>query len=246
MRRTPVLLLVSLLVLSIAPALLSRPARADGGTDACCVLPDNGGGTADHIPNCPVGYAGQMQVVDGLPLGSTLQLAADLKSFAGLTQVSGGLLGGNQENWTATLPLQFTGTGLYASYVHSITLPITGGESHSAPRTAFAPVQSFNTLLYTIQGVTLTDPDFDFFRVTAGSGFGYPSPGHTVFTQVAGAWAVDSYFDITYRVDFIGKPAGPFGGMSGSTVGTYRFVMCHSDATPVRHSTWGEIKSIYR
>jgi hypothetical protein len=185
-----------------------------------------------------------MQVVNGLPQGSTLQLASTLKSFAGLTQVPGGTLGGNKENWTAVLLIQFTGTG--ASYLHSLTLPISAGESHSAPRIPFNPVQSFNTVLYSLQGQATTDPDFDLLRVTAGTGFGLPSPGHTVFTQVAGAWAVDSLFDITYRVDFIGSATGPFAGMSGSTTGTYRFVMCHNDATPVRHGTWGAIKAFYR
>jgi hypothetical protein len=33
---------------------------------------------------------------------------------------------------------------------------------------------------------------------------------------------VDSFFDITYRIDFVGAPGGPLGGMSGSTTGTIR------------------------
>jgi hypothetical protein len=67
------------------------------------------------------------------------------------------------------------------------------------------------------------DPDFDLLRITAGSSFGMPSPGHTTLTQLPGSnWSVDSFFDITYRIDFIGAPGGPFGGMSGSTTGTIR------------------------
>jgi hypothetical protein len=42
-------------------------------------------------------------------------------------------------------------------------------------------------------------------------------------TQVgAGQWSCYSFFDITYRIDFIGKPGGTFSGMSGSTTGTIR------------------------
>jgi hypothetical protein len=50
-----------------------------------------------------------------------------------------------------------------------------------------------------------------------------PSPGHTTLTQLPGGnWSVDSFFDITYRIDFVGKAGGPLGGMSGSTTGTIR------------------------
>ena len=67
------------------------------------------------------------------------------------------------------------------------------------------------------------DPDFDLLRITAGTDFGMPSPGHTTLRkQPGGDWAVDSFFDITYRIDFVGHPGGHVGGMSGSTTGTIR------------------------
>jgi hypothetical protein len=53
-----------------------------------------------------------------------------------------------------------------------------------------------------------------------------PSPGHTTLTQTGGttgtAWNVDSFFDITYRIDFVGSPVGPLAGRSGSTTATIR------------------------
>jgi hypothetical protein len=67
------------------------------------------------------------------------------------------------------------------------------------------------------------DPDFDLLKITGGTAFGMPSPGHTTLTlQATGDWKVDSFFDITYKIDFTGKPGGHLGGMSGSTTGTIR------------------------
>ena len=211
-----------------------------------CWVPDNGTGTADHPPVYPLGYVGQMQIINGLPPGTTVNInPAALLAFAGLVQVPGGTLGGMQETWTATMPWSMTGTGSLLGYNSNINMPISAGESHSAPRTLFAPLQSFNTDLYRLQG-QIANADFDLLRITAGTAFGLPSPGHTIFTQNGTGWGLDSFFDITYRIDFVGKAGGTFGGMSGSTTGTYRFVMCHDPATPARQSTWGRLKQIYR
>lgn len=78
-----------------------------------------------------------------------------------------------------------------------------------------------------MQGQVSGDPDFDLLRITAGTSFGLPSPGQTTLTDLGGGnWFVDSFFDITYRIDFIGAPGGILAGMSGSTTGTdpYTFV----------------------
>jgi hypothetical protein len=98
------------------------------------------------------------------------------------------------------------------------------------------------------------DPDFDLLRVVAGTDFGLPSPGHTTLTQLGGgSWAVDSFFDITYRIDFVGKPGGALSGMSGSTTGTIRFSvggaptctgMCPPGTTCVRTVTQGDDGSV--
>jgi hypothetical protein len=95
--------------------------------------------------------------------------------------------------------------------VHADTDPSPGRRSH-------------DTDFLGLQGqLPPGDPDFDLLRVTAGTSFGLPSPGHTTLTQLPGGnWNVDSFFDITYRIDFIGAPGGPLGGMSGSTTGTIR------------------------
>lgn len=238
----PLALALSLALWAAPGALLAQP--------PCCVMPENGNGTADHPPSCAVGYAGHTQMVNGLPPGTTVQIPSFLGipgGFAGLVQVPGGALGGMSESWTSAMVMQLNGTGSLSTYNRVINMPILAGTTHSAPRTAFAPVQSFNTDLFMMQGqLPPGDPDFDLLRITAGTGFGLPSPGHTIFSNVGYGWSVDSYFDITYRIDFVGSPTGPFAGMSGSTTGVYRFVMCHEEPTGARPATWGALKVLYR
>jgi hypothetical protein len=68
------------------------------------------------------------------------------------------------------------------------------------------------------------DPDFCDLQVTSGSAFGLPSPGHTTLTKLGdGRYHVDSFFDITYRIDWSGCPGSPLDGLSGSSTGTARF-----------------------
>src|SRR5439155_25477940 len=102
------------------------------------------------------------------------------------------------------------------------------------PRLLGSSVQSFDTDMYGLQGqLPPGDPDFDLLRITGGSGFGMPSPGHTTLTrQSSGNWNVDSFFDITYRIDFVGHPGGALGGMSGSTTATIRMGTGVTQTTP--------------
>lgn len=229
-------------------ALVAGPGDLSAQTGPCCVVPDNGSGTADHPPSCPTGYVGHLEIVDGLPPGTTVQSPSTLGSFFNLVQSPGGALGGMSETWQATIVMQMSGTGTLLGYNRVVNMPISAGTSHSAPRVAFSPLQSFDTDLFGLQGqLPPGDPDFDLLRITAGTSFGMPSPGHTTLTSAVGGWAVDSFFDITYRIDFVGKAGGTFGGMSGSTTRTYRFEMCHVDEpTPARAGTWGRLKTLYR
>jgi hypothetical protein len=221
----------------------------DAGAQPCCTRPDSAG-TAQHPPSCPTGYIGHLEIVDGLDPGSTIQIPATLGTPGGFTSLvvtPGGTLGGTQESWQTFMVWQMSGTGAHAGYNRTLNMPISAGQSHSAPRTPFSPVQSFNTTLWQLQGqLPFGDPDFDLLRITAGGSFGMPSPGHTIFTSASGSWSVDSFFDITYRIDFIGKPGGPFGGRSGSTTRTHRFEVCHEEPTPAQLTTWGRLKQIYR
>jgi hypothetical protein len=118
--------------------------------------------------------------------------------------------------------MHMAGTGGLLGYNRSLAIPVQS-LIHHGPRPG-GPVQSFPSDMFQLQGqLPIGDPDFDLLRITAGTGFGMPSPGHTTLTrQPGGTWAIDSFFDITYRIDFIGRPGGSLGGHSGSTTGTIR------------------------
>jgi hypothetical protein len=231
---------------------------ADGGTvagpglSAECMVPDNGSGTVTLPPaGCP--YLSPQQVhmiIDGLPVPTTIELAtihkdficnrqspATVCSFQTLVDCDepGGSLGGEKECSDSTLKLSMQGTDTLAGFSKTINLPVSF-ETHTAPRIPGQPVQSFDTDMFRLFGQITGDPDFDLLRITAGTDFGMPSPGHTTLTRTGTNWAVDSFFDITYRIDFVGHSPGPLGGHSGSTTGTIRMqstpFRCSNDCPP--------------
>jgi len=202
-----------------------------------CTVVDNGTGTVD-LPPQGCGYVSPTQLhqmIDGLPPGTTIQVAAEHRGFAGVSATPGGALGGEIENFQSTLQLLLTGTGELVGYERQIPMEIEC-ETHTGPRIPGEPVQSFDALMMFAQGQIGGDPDFQSLQITAGDGFGLPSPGHTTLTQNAtagGTWNVDSFFDITYNIAFVGAPGGPLGGLSGSTIGTLRMQCGQPAAGPV-------------
>jgi PEP-CTERM motif len=211
---------------------------------AFVTVPDNGGGTAQMPIQSAYPSINPMVITNGLPFGSQININAIWLAPTVSAEQPGGGLGGTQSAGGGPL-MQWTmqGTGALSSYNRVLTMPgvagpggiasfpdpaftVTGSsyEVHVAPRTAFAPVQTYNTDLYRMfSQINFGDPDFDLLRLVAGSNFGLPSPGQTTLTQVGPNWNVESYHDVQYRIDFVGHAGGPFGGMSGSTTAISRF-----------------------
>jgi len=188
-----------------------------------CEVPDNGGGTATQPADCPYTSVDPMVIIDGLPAGTTIECQPDLHAFASVLESPGGSLSGTTSQWFARLELRMQGTGGLAAFSRTLTIVPIQGATDQGPRAPGTSPQSFDTEMLQLQGQITGDPDFDLLRITAGTGFGMPSPGHTtLIMRPGGTWAVDSFFDITYRIDFVGRPGGALGGMSGSTTATIR------------------------
>jgi hypothetical protein len=194
---------------------------------AAVIVPDNGFGnidfpTATYVV-CP-GYP-NFKIIDGLPGGTTIDIAASLGQFNITNQGPGGTLAGDFQQWTGMLDFNpMLGTGTLLGFNRSISIPVQG-ETHTGPRSP-----SFASDLFLLHGQVIGDPDFDLLRITAGGGFGLPSPGNTTLTPAGPNWSVDSFFDITYRIDFVGAPGGALAGRSGSTTQMTRIWLVPSPA----------------
>ena len=215
----------------------------DGYDDSCypqgtCLAADNGTGTVDLPAACPYRtFADQpMLIIDGLPPGTTIELDALVMDFQCSNpelcsgsldpddcEEVGGSLGGHFQCFEATLDLTVTGTGDLAGYSRHLSVPISC-EIHTGPRNPGDPVQAFAALIYRLQGELFGDPDFCTFRVTAGTDYGLPSPGEMTLTELGGGlYDIDSFFDVSYRIEFEGCPGSPLDGYAGATTSTVRW-----------------------
>jgi hypothetical protein len=193
-----------------------------------CFQPNNGSGTVT-LPPVGCEYLSPTQVhmiIDGLPAGTTIILAPIHKNFicrqTGTCNVPGGPLGGEVENFSSAAVFQLSGTGALSGWNRIVTVPLAV-QVASAPRTAGAAVQTFQTDMQRLQGSITGDPDFDLFQVTGGTANGFPSPGSTTLTrQINGSFKVDSSFNVGYSITFQGAAGGRLAGYEGTTKGTVK------------------------
>ncbi len=191
-----------------------------------CNVPDNGMGTVNLPPaGCEYLTATQVhEIIDGLPTGTTIELAPIHKNFicetTGGCETPGGPLGGATDSFTSTAVFQITGTGALAGWHRLLSVPLNV-QVATAPRTPGARVQSFKTDMQLLQGaIGPGDPDFAVFEVVGGTNNDFPSPGFTTLTrQSNGTFNVDSSFNVGYSIRFVGTTSGKLQGFGGTTKG---------------------------
>jgi len=204
-----------------------------------CVVPDNGTGTVTLPPEgCEYMSPDEaFEIIEGLPPGTTIVLIGPLRNFfccpvgcpgcslpnpPGICELPGGTLGGDGECFTSTFDFMVAGTGELEGFIRTLSIPVFA-EVHTGPRNPGDPIQEFDTDMFRLHSEIFGDPDFSILRITAGTDFGLPSPGHTILTQLPdGNFAVDSFFDITYEIEFEGAPGSILEGSSGTTTGIIR------------------------
>ena len=222
---------LKLLFLSLLLTLFVSPTLAN-----ICEISDNGTGTINLPPDCPNGYIGILSIIDGLPPGTTITGQAVLTDIFGQSTIPGGILGGEGHAFGATLHWTAEGTGELAGFTRQIAIPVDC-EMHSAPRNPGDPIQTFATEMIFMQGQLFGDPDFCNLIFVAGTGFGLPSPGSTTLTEVpSGDFSVDSFFDVTYEIEFEGCPGSILEGLTGTTTATDRFQAGGPYVEPIDHN----------
>ena len=206
-----------------------------------CVEPNDGTGTVS-LP--PLGCSSltprdPLKIVDGLPKGTALELEALLYEVVctgrgAVCGTPGGNLGGEREEFDATLRLYVKGTGFKGGFRRILRIPVSV-ITDSGPRTPGDPIQSFPTDMFSLLGgLPPGDPDFAVLSITAGSANALPSPGHTTLQNLGdGTFQVDSFFDITYEIGFVGMPGGALDGMSGTTTASARMETRHGKVNAV-------------
>jgi hypothetical protein len=214
-----------------------------------CVVEDNGTGTITLPPmGCEYTSPDEVfQIIEGLPPGTTIEMKGVLKDFIccgdscpacslplppGECEMPGGSLGGHGDCFESTLDLTVAGTGDLTGFIRHLAVPVFC-EVHTGPRNPGDPVQTFPSVMFRLQGELFGDPDFCTFRITGGTDFGLPSPGQTTLTELpSGDFAVDSFFDITYQIEFEGCPGSMLDDYAGTTTATIRMETGFTECVP--------------
>ena len=216
--------------------------EAEASPSVPCV--DPGVASGSELPAEDCAYASPddvWRIVDGLPPGSTIELDGPITGITcsglgvpgctlaippGSCEEAGGIWGGHGHCYSASLDVTLTGTGDMAGFNRTMSIPLELNEVHTGPRDRAAPAQSAPAEYMQLYGELYADPDFELLRIVAGSDYGLPCPGHVALVELpTGDFAVDSFFDITYQIEFVGAPGSYLDGLAGVTTDQIRVEM---------------------
>ncbi len=163
-----------------------------------------------------------MVISNGLPEGTTIEVRPTFDNFTNVVVQDGSKPGEKIVSFTAQTNLIMQGTGALPTFARSIST----STDFVVRIPDFPPDPIHQEIPTEILSMNLTggglfgDPDFDLLQLRAGNDFGLPSPGHTTLTRLYGGnWRVDSFFDITYQIEFSGAPGSALEGFGGTTQG---------------------------
>jgi hypothetical protein len=148
-----------------------------------------------------------------IPWADKVTLAMEHNRLHLLSSDAGGILGGDRETGRSMLSVRMTANDrVYASFEMPASF-----EVHTAPHPSEVGEMSFDTEMYSIEGEATKVEGFDSIRLVGGTGNGYKSPGHTSLIPAGDdVYAVDSTFNISYRIEYVGAKGGPLEGLSGT------------------------------
>jgi len=151
------------------------------------------------------------------------------------------------ETFLSSLSFDIRGTGTLSAVHCGLTIRNVAVQTVTQPRTPGNTVQTFATEMTNLSGSVANESTCNLFSsltVKAGTGQGLANAtmGSTTITHLpSGAWQVDSFFDVFYQIDFVGKPGSPLTGLSGSTVNIDPILMQASATNIPSLSEWGMI-----
>ena len=145
-----------------------------------------------------------------VPWSEKCQLAIRHGRLELLSTESGGNLGGTIENGRSILRARLFCPELVAVFDIPADFVV-----HSAPHPEEVQPMSFETQMNSIRGVARDVGPFAYFSLVGGDANGFPSPGRTSLIRAEDGYAVDSTFNIGYRIEWVGAPDGPLAGGRG-------------------------------
>lgn len=115
---------------------------------------------------------------------------------------------GSTDQFRANVTVRLIGAGRLAGFDRTLIIPATMrvvGETNNAGDS----VQTFATEIVSLEGELSGDVDFAELRITAGRDFAMPSLGRvTLSRQPNDTWAVESFFDLDYKLEFTSAAGG--------------------------------------